>query len=124
MASVTEIPVADDGSGGDDSSTRAVFGELLDDFVSGRVQGHSIEEVRSGKPYKADGFVYFRLADLMAFMSRKGFKNFQRNEIVVMLKEQGAKNKEQSIRGRNTRLWIMPDVARNEETLPVPDRDF
>lgn len=121
MASVTEIPVADDGSAGDDSSPRAIFNELLDAFVSGRAQADSLEQVRMGKPYTADGVTQFRLTDLMTFMGRKGFKNFQRNEVVAMLKDQGAKNREQSVCGKSTRLWIIPYVARPESDLPVPD---
>ena len=57
----------------------------------------------------------------MTFMSRKGFKNFQRNEVVAMLKDQGAKNREQSVCGKSTRLWIIPQVVQTDAPLPVPD---
>ena len=120
ITKANEIPVADDGSG-DDSSPRALFLELLESFCTDRVQGQSLEEVRQRKPYTANGVTIFRLSSLMAFMSQKGFKNFQRRDAVVTLKSPGVggKNWEQSVCGKSTRLWSVPEFSRGD--APVHD---
>jgi hypothetical protein len=118
IAKANEIPVADDGSG-DDTSPRALFLELLEEFCVNRVQGRSLEDVRSGRPYTADGVTIFRLGGLMSFISRKGFKNYTRRDAAVTLKSSGigGKNWEQSILGKSTRLWSVPEFT--TEDAPV-----
>jgi hypothetical protein len=115
IAKANEVPVADDGSG-DDSSPRALFLELLETFCTDRMQGYFLEDVRSGRPYTADGVTIFRLTDLMSFMSRKGFKNFTRRDAAVTLKSPGVGGKkwEQSVSGRSTRLWSVPEFAKGD----------
>jgi hypothetical protein len=125
ITKANEIPVADDGSG-DDSSPRALFLELLENFCTDRVQAQSLEEVRQHKPYTANSVTIFRLSSLMAFMSRKGFKNFQRRDAVVTLKSPGVggKNWEQSISGKSTRLWSVPEFTKGNTPVPSDPEGF
>jgi hypothetical protein len=122
MAKANEIPVADDGSSGaDDSSARGLFLELLESFCTRR-PAYTQEEMRLGKPYTSDRVTYFRLTDLMDFVSQKGFKGYQRHHAVSMLKNYGATNRQERIGGRVTRIWAVPEFARDETPLPpVPD---
>ena len=121
MASVNRIPVADDESGDDDSSSRALFAELLESFCCGRAQGHCVEDVRMGRPYTEDGVTKFRLTDLMTFILRRGFKGFQRHEVAAMLKGMKATNRQERIGGKPTRLWTVREYSGDESPLPMPD---
>jgi hypothetical protein len=120
MATVNEIPVADDGADVDDSSPEGHFWELVEMFCTGRAQGHSLAEVSSGRPYTADGVTLFRLTDLMSFLSRKGFKHFNRRAAVGWLKKQGATNRQERVSGRPTRLWSVPAFAVDDTPFDIP----
>jgi hypothetical protein len=112
MAKANCIPVADDGSDDDDSSTRTLFLEQLEEFCTGRACADTLDNIRTGRPYTADGLVHFRLAGLMQHLSRKGFKNFTRQQAVAILKDYGAKNRQARVAGLVTRVWTVPEFAR------------
>jgi hypothetical protein len=120
MASVNRIPVSDDGSEADDSSAKGHFLELLERFCLGRAQAYSLEDVRTGKPFTEKGRTYFRFFSLVAFLARMGFKDFRRNDLVAVLKELGATNRQERIGGVPTRIWDVPAFTRNDVPLPLP----
>jgi hypothetical protein len=120
MEAVNEIPVAYDGSDVDDSSPRGHFWELTEMFCLGRSQAHTIAEIRAGKPFTANGVTVFRIADLMSFLARKGFKHFTRRGVVTWLKAEGADNRQERGSGRMTRLWSIPAFIEDNEPYEVP----
>lgn len=122
MEGVQEIPVSDD-SGIDDSSSKGHFLELFEQFCLDRSQARTLEEVRLGKPYTGDnGVTQFRLSDLMVFLARKNFKDLRRHNVVSILKDQGATNRQVKFQGgRVLRLWSVPSFGRVDGPLPLPE---
>ena len=120
MESVNKIPVSDDGSGDDDSSTKAHFLDLLESYCTGRAQGHDIREILGGKPFSENGRTMFRFVSLATYLARVNFK-FRRNDIVAILKAQGATNEQIRVGGKVTRVWSIPEFIRGDEKpLPMP----
>ena len=118
MAAVNEVPVADDGTGIDESSAKAHFLELLEQYCAGRAQGQSINEILTGKPFTENGKTYFRFFGLMTYLTRMGFKDFRdfrRNDVVAVLKGLNATNRQERIGGRVTRVWSVPAFARGDD---------
>jgi hypothetical protein len=121
MEGVHQIPVSDD-SGIDDSSSKGHFLELFEQFCLDRAQARTIEEVRLGKPFTEHGVTQFRLSDLMAYLGRKNFKDLRRHNVVSILKDQGATNRQvKFLGGRVLRLWSVPAFGRVDGPLPIPD---
>lgn len=120
MNAVNEIPVADDGLDGDDSSAKGHFLELLEQFCVGRAQGHCIDNILTGKPFTENGRTYFRFFALIAYLTRMGFKDFRRNDVVAVLKAQGATNRQERIGGTVTRVWSIPAFVREDKALDLP----
>jgi hypothetical protein len=120
MASVNEIPVADDGAETDDGSAKGQFLELLEQFCMGRAQGHQMEEILTGQPFTDAGRTYFRFISLVGFLNRMGFKDFKRNDVVAVLKGLGATNQQERVGGRVTRVWSLPAFTRDDTVLAVP----
>jgi hypothetical protein len=121
MTAVNEIPVADDGSDLDDSSSaKGHFKELLERFCVGRVQAYSLEDVQTGKPFTENGRTCFRFFSLMAFLARMNFKDFRRNDVVSALKALGGTNRQERIGGKPTRIWDVPAFTKDDTPLALP----
>ncbi len=72
---------------GADVGIDAVFREMLEEFLTNRTRGVRREDLLRGAPWEDEetGKHYFRLMDLMKFMTRQGSK-MQRNEVTTRIR--------------------------------------
>ena len=104
LSQAEEIPAPDD------TSAAGAFRDILEAFLTQRAQAAKIDEVLLGKPWfdEETGIVWFRLADLRAWLNRERFFELSRPQIVARLRDMGAQHKFKHLRKRGTNLWGVP----------------
>lgn len=87
--------------------------ELLEEFLSNRYRGDSIEDLLAGRPYfdEEDKLYYFRLPDFDRYIQRDGIKNVTRGKIVKRIQEAGGKTMRKNIKTRIVRMWSVPEAV-------------
>ena len=78
VITIVEVPA--------ESSTEGHFMELLEAFCTER-PARERDELLLHKPWTNKGKTYFRLADLMDYLHRNNFKEYQRNKLTSKLKQ-------------------------------------
>jgi len=118
------LQVADVVEAPEDSSVVGQFRILLDEFVSRNWRARDWEDILRGMPYHAeDGYVYFRSADLRNYLQAEGFRDLGVKDLWAELRDQGAVHKQKSIKGRNTKLWALPQPDEQDEPYTTPRTD-
>ena len=113
---------------GPDVGVDAVFREMLEEFLTNRTRGVRREDLLRGAPWEDEetGRHYFRLMDLMKFLTRQGSK-MQRNEVTTRLKKDyGAEpNFQLKVKGdMNIRAWWIPvDKIDRAPELDAPEQE-
>ena len=93
-----------------ESSTEGHFMELLESFCTER-PARERDELLLHKPWTNKGKTYFRLADLMEYLHRHNFKEYQRNRLTSKLKQLNGEPYFFNIKGKgvkfmeNSVLW-------------------
>jgi len=94
-----------------EGSVVGAFDAALDEFLS-RPKGDEIEEVLLRKAVIERERLLFRLNDLIAYLERKGFREWTRAKITNTLRERGGRSERpRKIQGRTARLWSLPRMA-------------
>jgi len=104
-----------------DASPEGQFWEMMEKFCTGRAQALNLEEIVLGKPFSEKGRTFFRMADMLAFLSRHKFFEFKSTKIASMLKDAGAEHHFNNIKGRGVNYWSIPEFAKQTEGFPIPD---
>jgi len=105
----------------EDASPEGLFWDMLEKFCTGRAQALTMEEIVLGKPHTADGRTYFRMPDLLAFLSMHKFYEFKSMKIASMLKEARAEHHFKVLKGRGVNFWSIPEFAKQTEGFGVPE---
>jgi len=106
-----------------EASAEGFFTELLEAFTSSdRSMARNREEILLGKPWlDADnGTVYFRLIDLMNYLTRNKFKDLTRHQIASKLRKLGAEHEVAKIKGQALRLYFMRVSEEAREPFATP----
>lgn len=103
-----------------DVTPRGQFLELLEKFCHGRAQANSLAEITMGRPFTAEGRVFFRMHDLLRFLSAQKFTDFGKNKITVVLRE-FCKHHAKIIEGRTVNFWSVPVFRGDRGQLPLPE---
>lgn len=98
-----------------DTSPKGQLWELVEKFCTSRIQAKSIDELLLGKPFLDAGNHYFRLSDLMLFLSRNNFKEFRVNQVANILKEKGSNSITQEIRKKDVDYWSVKEFVVNKD---------
>ena len=75
-----------------------------------------------GKRWHDNGMVYFRSADLMAYLDKKKFREFKPRQIWPILRAQGAKHQQVHTKGKCVQCWFLPEPEEQTEDHTVPER--
>jgi hypothetical protein len=107
-------------------STEGQFHELLESFCTDRSQAKNKDEIMLGKPWSEDGYTYFRLKDLQAFLTRNNFKDYTRTQItarIIAMNNNDAKAAKGffNIKGKGVNLWRVPEYALIDGPYTLPE---
>lgn len=103
-----------------DASPEGLFWDMVEKFCTGRVQALSVDEIVLGKPYSEKGRTYFRLPDLLNYLTVHKFFEFKSTKIASMLKDAGAEHHFKIMKGRGVNFWSIVEFARQTEGYDVP----
>lgn len=103
-----------------DASPEGLFWDMVEKFCTGRAQALSLDEIVLGKPYTDKGRTYFRMPDLMSYLSMHKFYEFKSTKIAAMLKDAGAEHHFSIMKGRGVNYWSIPEFAKQTEGFAVP----
>ena len=95
-----------------DASPAGQLIEHLETFCTNRAASTEQDGLLTGKPWKYDNRIYFRIRDFLAFLDRVKFTYFKQHKIIAILKENGAKHKAFNIKGRCVNTWHIPEFVR------------
>lgn len=99
----------------EDAGVLGQFKVLVADFLTRRVNAQTIEDVMHGLPFQKEQKILFRSSDLLSFLERKKFREYQANEVYEALRQIGCEHTKEHIMGSQQRLWSLPVPLVGEE---------
>ena len=105
-----------------ESSTEGHFMELLESFCTER-PARERDELLLHKPWTNKGKTYFRLADLMEYLHRHNFKEYQRNRLTSKLKQLNGEPYFFNIKGKGVNVWYIDEFIAQDEEHDLPNFD-
>lgn len=107
----------------DDASRQGQFENLLDNFFSGSPPARNRDELIKGNCYSEEGRVYFRSEELFNYLQIRRFQ-YVPHEVWMWLKQIGATHCRMSVKGKDLRVWSIPEPQKFDNTpIALPD-DF
>ena len=103
-----------------ESSTEGHFLELLENFCTER-PARERDELLLHKPWTDEGKTYFRLGDLMEYLHRHNFKDYQRNKLTSKLKQLHGEPHFFNIKGRGVNVWYIEEFKAQDESHDLPE---
>tara|TARA_R110002020_G_scaffold103231_1_gene241711 strand:- start:2299 stop:3822 length:1524 start_codon:yes stop_codon:yes gene_type:complete len=103
-----------------ESSTEGHFIELLENFCTER-PARERDELLLHKPWTNEGRTYFRLGDLMDYLHRNNFKEYQRNKLTSKLKQLHGEPHFFNIKGRGVNVWFIQEFETQDQPHDLPD---
>ena len=103
-----------------ESSTEGHFLELLENFCTER-PARERDELLLHKPWSDNGRTYFRLGDLMDYLNRHNFKEYQRNMLTSKLKQLHGEPYFFNIKGRGVNVWFIEEFKAEDEPHDLPE---
>jgi hypothetical protein len=103
-----------------ESSTEGHFLELLETFCTER-PARERDELLLHKPWTDNGKTYFRLGDLMEYLHRNNFKEYQRNKLTSKLKQMHGEPHFFNIKGRGVNVWFIEEFKTQDEPHDLPE---
>lgn len=104
-----------------DVSVHGQFLELLEAFCTERAQAQSREEILLGKPWTEEGKTFFRLKDLIDYLTRQQFRDYGRNHIAARLREMGGDHHFFHVKGKGVTVWFIPEYAGQDGSFDLPE---
>ena len=105
-----------------ESSTEGHFMELLEAFCTER-PARERDELLLHKPWTDKNKTYFRLADLMEYLHRHNFKEYQRNRLTSKLKQLNGEPYFFNIKGKGINVWYIDEFVAQDEEHDLPNFD-
>lgn len=103
-----------------DAGVNGVFVFLLHEFLERRRNARNLEDILSGLPYQDQAKVWFRSTDLISFLDRKRFKDYDAPQIFMALRRLGAGHDKKNIKGAGIQLWFI-EPPKDEQTEEFSD---
>ena len=105
-----------------DAGLDSHFNELLQRFCLDRSSARDINEVTVGKVFTSEEAHVFRLVDLQDYLTKNGFKSYNRSQLCMRLStDMKGRDTQQRVGGRNTRLWSIPIFEETSFDYELPD---
>jgi len=96
--------------------------ELLEAFCTER-PARERDELLLHKPWTDKNKTYFRLADLMEYLHRHNFKEYQRNRLTSKLKQLNGEPYFFNIKGKGINVWYIDEFVAQDEEHDLPNFD-
>jgi hypothetical protein len=100
------------------------FYELLEEFLTNRHAGRSLDDLLLGRPFESveEGKFYFRLQDLQRHLDVSNFRAYNRTQIATRLRMLHGDRQFFNIKGKGTNCWFVPSawIQRVNEPLDTP----
>lgn len=95
-----------------DASPHYRLWQYVYQFATGRAQAKVKEQITSGRPWKNDGRIYFRVMDLEAYLKTRSFNSLRvGNKMWQALKPYGVEQAIFDIEGQRIDVWSIPADA-------------
>jgi len=94
--------------------------ELLEAFCTER-PARERDELLLHKPWTNNGKTYFRLMDLMDYLHRNNFKEYQRNKLTSKLKQLHGEPYFFNIKGKGVNVWFIEEFKAQDEPHDLPE---
>jgi len=105
----------------DDAGPVGIFWHYLRQFCTGPAQANTKDEILSGKVWVEEDRLYFRSADLMAYLDRYKFRYLDGRKIWSLLQEnRGAKHSTFTLKGVKTKVWHIKPFEEITDEFDVP----
>jgi hypothetical protein len=117
MDNATVIKVSRDGS------VSGQFETYLQEFCTDRAQALNKEELLLRKPWTEDGKTYFRLKDLMDYLTRNKFTHLNTGQIIARIREIGGHSEFFKIKGRGVNVWVIPAYQQQDSEFDIKELD-
>ncbi len=95
------------------------FVELLEKFCTSKAQAKTKNDLLLGKPWNENGFYYFRLSDLVAYLERQHFKELKTNQIASALRDIGGESNKMRLLNKIIDCWSVPEFQKIEGIFKV-----
>lgn len=101
-------------------SSEGMLLDLLEEFCTDNYAAQDKDEIVLGKPWldEPNGVYCFRLADFMAHLERKRFRELTRLQVSNKLKKLGAAYKFFRLKGKSANVYMMPEKTFSRQTEP------
>lgn len=92
----------------EEASHEGQFWLLVEQFIAGKVQATSKDELLVNKPWKDDGKVYFRSRALLEYLDNHRLRYKSEHHVWQMLRKKGADKIFMNLKGKGTNVWFVP----------------
>ena len=112
-----KIPVSDDGS------VAGQFEAFLQEFCTDRAQAQNRDELLLRKPWTENGITWFRLKDLLDYLTRNKFTHYNTGQLVQALRRLDGKSEKYNLKGRTVRVWGVPAYQQQDSAFDIKEVD-
>lgn len=102
----------------DDAGVSGVFQYLFRDFLRRRTNARTKDDLLGGLPFEEGGKVYFRSIDLIGFLERKKFREYDSSDVFITLRRLGAGHTKWNVKNQGLQLWFIETPSDDQ------DQDF
>ncbi len=109
----------------EDAGPTGQLWEWIEGFTLQRANALTKEEVWLGKPYRAEGKVYFRSIDLFRYLDSHKVKYKSEQAVWQLLRHHGADKEAWHVRGKGVNVWVLEATApADDPTDALPKASF
>jgi hypothetical protein len=99
----------------EDAGVSGMFRYLFREFLARRRNARNREDLLSGLPYLESGKVFFRSMDLLAFLERKKFRDYDTSDVFIALRKLGAGHVKWNVKGQGLQLWYIEEPKDDQD---------
>jgi hypothetical protein len=106
----------------EDTSVTGRFVDLIEEFTTHLQQALDRDEILLGRPWTddQDGYVYFRIKDLEAFLRRNNFLSLSAPKMAQRMRDMGGDPVCLYLKNRTTRVWRLPKFNKQDAPFEAP----
>lgn len=91
----------------EDAGINGVFRYLFYEFLQRRRNARGREDLLAGLPFEEGGKVLFRSTDVISFLERKRFKDYDAPQVFMALRKLGAGHQKINVKGASLQAWFI-----------------
>lgn len=109
----------------EDAGVNGVFKYLFYAFLERRRNARNREDLLLGLPFQEGERVLFRSTDVISYLERKRFKDYDAPKVFMALRALGAGHTKLNIKGASVQIWFInpPKSEQTEEFSPIVNEE-